>query len=153
MLQATCMIIDPGATCQINDDKLFVKTESLKQPLEVTLGDGHALEASRQGMVSLQMKLSNSKTRRCKLYDVSVSMSAEARKTVKLNEDGCHIIGANKKLFALAYWVGSLYYLHCKKWGESQQVNAANNQGLEKKETTWHRRYGHLGVQILPKIN
>ena len=35
-----------------------------KKPQEVTLGDGHTLEAIGQGVVTLQMTMSNEKTKR-----------------------------------------------------------------------------------------
>ena len=44
--------------------------QPLKQPMEVTLGDGHVLEAIGRGVVSLKMKLPNSVTRRCNVQDV-----------------------------------------------------------------------------------
>ena len=101
-------IVDSGATSHMcNSDKQFIKLRNLKQPLEVTLGDGHALEATGQGIVSLQMKLPDGKTRRCKLHDVlyvpklsynllSVSKAAEAGKTAKFNEAGCQILAQTR---------------------------------------------------------
>ena len=62
MMSASCSsrmndwIVDSGATCHMcNDDKLFVELRSLKQPLEVTLGDGCAVEATGQGTVLLEI--------------------------------------------------------------------------------------------------
>ena len=51
-------IVDSGATCHMcNDQTLFKNLTSLKQPQEVTLGNGYVLEAIGQGTVSLQMIL------------------------------------------------------------------------------------------------
>ena len=59
-------IVDSGATCQMcKDSKLFDKFETLKEPLEVSLGDGHKLKAMGIGNVSLKMKLSDGKSRSC----------------------------------------------------------------------------------------
>ena len=45
-------IVDSGATCHMCcDDKLFDELHSLKQPLEVMLGDGYAME--EQGVALL----------------------------------------------------------------------------------------------------
>jgi len=119
-------IVDSGATCHMcNNDKLFVNIHSLQQPLEIMLGDGHALEATGQGVVTLEMKLPNGKTRRCKLHDVlfvpklsynllSVSKAAEAGKMAEFNKAGCQILNANKKLIAATTRVGSLYCLDCQ---------------------------------------
>ena len=83
-----------------NDDKLFVKLRSLKQPLEVTLGDGCAVEATGQGTVVLEMASTSGKMSRCKLHEVlyvpdlsynlfSVSKAVEAGKVVEFSETSC----------------------------------------------------------------
>jgi len=40
-----------------NNEGLFVNFQSLEEPLEVTLGDGHPLKATGCGIVMLTMKL------------------------------------------------------------------------------------------------
>ena len=77
MMLASCSspmndwIVDSGATCHMcNDEKLFVELRSLKQPLEFTLGDGCAVEATGKGTVVLEMASTSGKTSRCKLYEV-----------------------------------------------------------------------------------
>ena len=53
-----------------NDEKLFESFEDLHKPQEVTLGDGNTLEATGQGNVSLEMRLSSGKSERCILRNV-----------------------------------------------------------------------------------
>ena len=73
-------VIDSGATCHMcNDDKLFVEIRCLKQPQEVTLGDGHVLEATGVGVVELQATLGNGKTKGA--YFVMCSMYHNAPTT------------------------------------------------------------------------
>ena len=63
-------IVDSGATCHIcNDQNLFVKLDPLKIPISVTLGDGHVLKATAQGIVRLKM-MYDCGTCKCKLHDV-----------------------------------------------------------------------------------
>lgn len=63
--------IDSGATCHMcNNENLFGKFEHLQKSQEVTLGDGHGLEATGQGVVSLEMRLPDGKTKRCILHSV-----------------------------------------------------------------------------------
>lgn len=155
-------IVDSGATCHMcNDDKLFVKLRSLKQPLEVTLGDGCAVEATGQGTVVLEMASTSGKMSRCKLHEVlyvpdlsynllSVSKAVEAGKVVEFSETSCQILDANRKPITVAMRVGNLYYLNCLT--DRQQAHAADNQSQQTKEDVWHRRYGHLGVQNLQKL-
>ena len=155
-------IVDSGATCHMcNDDKLFVKLRSLKQPLEVTLGDGCAVEVTGQGTVVLEMASTSGKMSRCKLHEVlyvpdlsynllSVSKAVEAGKVVEFSETSCQILDANRKPITVAMRVGNLYYLNCLT--DRQQAHAADNQSQQTKEDVWHRRYGHLGVQNLQKL-
>ena len=141
-----------------NDDKQF---RSLKQPQEVALGDGHALEATGCGIVALVMKLLDGKSKRYKLHNVlyvpklsynlpSVPKATEAGKMTKFSEASCQILDANRKLIAEGSRVGSLYYLDCQT--DCQQINVAEHRSQETKENIWHRRYGHLGVQSLKKL-
>ena len=55
-------IVDPRVTCHMcNDQQLFKQFVSLKKPQEVTLGDGHSLEAAGQGIVTLETRLPSEK--------------------------------------------------------------------------------------------
>ena len=160
--QPDSWVIDSGATCHVcNDDKLFNNIRYLKEPQEVTLGDGHILEAIGIGVVELQANLADEKTRRCKPHDVlyvpqlsynlfSVSRATEMGKTTSFDKANCQVFDANEKLIATASKIGSLYYLNCQTY--SQQVNVADNQCRETKEDVWHRRLGHLGEQNLQKL-
>ena len=50
--------IDSGVTCHMcNDQMLFSDLNVLKRPQEVSLGDGHVLEATGEGTVPLRMLL------------------------------------------------------------------------------------------------
>ncbi len=152
-------IIDSGATCHMcNDEKLFSKLNSLRRPQEVTLGDGHVLEATTEGTVPLQMLLPNGSTKRCNLENVlfvpklaynllSVSKASEAGKTFKFNNSRCEILNGRDKVIAFATRVGDLFYLEfCRN---RQRLNVATK---ESKERLWHRRYGHLSEQSLQKL-
>ena len=144
-------IMDSGAACHMcYDDRLFDELHSLKQPLEVMLGDGYALEATGRGTVVLELTKVGGKASRCKLHEVlphevpdlfynllSVSKAATAGKVVKLTETGCEILDSNEKVIAVATRVGSLYHLNCQ--ADNEQIKAAVNKSKETKEDTWHR--------------
>ena len=152
-------VIDSGATSHMcNDEKLFVELCSLDEPQEVTLGDGHTVEATGVGVVALEMTT----TKRSNLQDVlyvpdlsfnllSVSKAAKSGKTVEFSEAGCEIVDVNRKLIATGTRVGSLYYLNCRKNGQRMNA-AAEKESRDTKESIWHRRYGHLGAQSLKKL-
>ena len=64
-------IVDSGATCHMCcDDKLFDELHRLKQPLEVTLGDGYTVEATGRDTVVLELTKVGGKASRCKLHEV-----------------------------------------------------------------------------------
>ena len=152
-------IVDSGATCHMcNDRKLFVELCNLEKPLEVTLGDGHALDAVRRGVVVLEAKLPSGRLKTCKLHDVlyvpklsynllSVSKATEAGKVTRFGEANCQILDAKGKLIALAKRVGDLYCLNCHTG--HQQLYTAESKHQESKEDIWHQCFGHLGIRNL----
>ena len=94
-------------------NKMFVDLKPLKEPMEVTLGDGHALQAVGRGVVSLMMKLPSGVTRKCIVQDVlyvpalsynllSVSQTAERGKVTEFNGSGCQISGSDGRLITKA---------------------------------------------------
>ena len=152
-------IIDSGATCHMcNDKKLFRELSGLRRPQEVTLGDGHVLEATAEGTVTLEMLLPDGNSQKCALKNVlyvpklsynllSVSKESGAGKSAKFDNVGCEILNGENKVIAFATRVGNLYYLElCRN---TQQLNVVEK---ESKERLWHRRYGHLGEQSLQKL-
>ena len=149
-------IIDSGATCHMcNNKSFFSEVSVLEKPQEVSLGDGHVLEATAEGTVPLQMLLPDGSTKKCSLKKVlwipklaynllSVSKATEAGKMIQFSESGCEILNASGECIAFAAKVGSLYYL--KFCPNQQQLNVVIGSN---KERLWHRRYGHLSEQSL----
>ena len=113
-------IVDSGATCYImcTDKAQFVELEEIKDPLHVTLGDGHALKATGRDTVLLNVNITEGKFTKCKLYSVlyvpelscnllSISQVTRSRKTVKFTDAGSEILDENQKLIATACRIGS----------------------------------------------
>ena len=149
-------IVDSGATCHMSDDKAqFVDLRPLPTSQEVTLGDGHTLEATAEGTVLLETLLPDGSTKECRLKNVlfvpklsysllSVSEAAIAGKATKFYKVGYEILNEEEKVIGFATRAGNLYHLeHCRK---IQEVNVTDK---ESKEKLWHRRFGHLGEQNL----
>ena len=151
-------IVDSGATCHMcNDKEQFGKLNRLRRPQEVSLGDGHVLEATGTGTVTLEMLLPDGSSQRCKLKDVlfvpklsysllSVSKASEAGKATKFSKSECEILNENHRVIAFATRVGSLYFLELCR---NPQVNVVEK---DNKERLWHRRFGHLGEKNLRKL-
>ena len=53
-----------------SDEQFFVNLNSLRKPQEVTLGDGHVLEAIGEGTVPLRLCLPGGGTKKCDLQKV-----------------------------------------------------------------------------------
>ena len=75
---------------------MFTRLQTLQPAQKVTLGNGHKLEATGQGIVKLMISLPDGKTKECKLNDVlfvpnlsynllSVSKAAEKGNLTKLS--------------------------------------------------------------------
>ena len=153
-------IVDSGATCDMcSDSKLFETLQNLKQPIEVSIGDGRTLQATGKGNISLEMKLPSDISKRCNLQDVllvpklsynllSVSKAAEAGKIIEFDKSGCQVLDTKKKLIPTGNRAGSLYYLNCLS-NRNEQATVADQ---ESKENIWHRRFGHLGMQNLQRL-
>ena len=131
----------------------------MKKPQDITLGDGHTLNAGEVGDVTLKLVLENGKTRRCQLHDVlyvpklsynllSVAKVTEAGKKVKFYSDSCHILDRSNKTIAFGTRRGKLYYLKCEKVKDNQ-VYVSDARLSESKEFVWHRRLGHLNERSL----
>ena len=58
-----------GSWIHICCDKLFDEFHRMKQPMEVTLGDGYAVEATGCGTVVLELTSVGGKATRCKLHE------------------------------------------------------------------------------------
>ena len=149
----TWIIIDSGATCHMcNDVSLFVELYNWEKPEEVTLGDGHVVKANGRRVVKIEMSKESESQKLCLTRcSLSVSKATKSGKTVTFDEDGCHILDESQKLIANAKRVGNLYYLSYVDSGHHANPTVESSS-VASKEVTWHKRYGHLGVQNLQKL-
>ena len=152
-------IIDSGATCHMCTDKgQFSDFIPLKRSQDITLGDGRHLKAMGCGTVILEVELSPSQVKKCKLRDVlyvpslsynllSVSKCMNKTCSTVFTSKGCNFLDADGKVVVTGKKVGDLYYLNCK---ETQHVATVTHSVSQ--DELWHRRYGHLGVQNMRKL-
>lgn len=153
-------IVDSGATCHICSSREYFETfHSLQKSLQVTLGDGHQVEATGTGIVTLKLKLPGGGSIIGSLKDVlyvpkltynllSVPKVTEAGKRVTFDELQGYIHDNQGELVAVASKTGSLYYLNSEPL-KFYQVNAVSDP---MRENLWHRRFGHLGERNLQKL-
>ena len=154
-------IVDSGATCHICSTKEHFKIyHPLHKPFQVTLGDGHQVEAIGSGIVTLKLNVPGRESQIGSLEDVlyvpkltynliSVSKVTKAGNHVSFNElQGC-IRDSRGELIAVASKMGNLYYLNSEPLNNCQ-VNAVSDSS---RESIWHRRFGHLGERNLHKLS
>ena len=146
-------IIDSGATSHMcNSKEKFVELKTI-DPIKVTLGDGHALNAVGIGKVLLDIE-DGIRSRKCNLHDVlyvpdlaynllSVSRAGKAGKACVFDGDGCRIVMPDGETIATGLCEGSLYCLALKN--EQSHVAQVSTD-------TWHRRYGHLGEKNMKRL-
>ena len=134
---------------------MFTTLYQIKDPIDVMLGDGHALTAIGRGEVILDMLLPNGKSKSCMLHDVfmyqgllSVTKASQTGKIVKFTKSACYVLDKKHKIVAKATKVGSPYQLYYKP--SHERANVVDKSDM--KEDIWHKRYGHLGVSSLQKL-
>ena len=160
-------VVDSGATCHMcKNEELFDQIIGLETSQEITVGDGHSVQAIGRGDVILRMNVPNGKIWKCKLSDVlyvpnllhnllSVSEAESKRKSFEFGQLHCNIIDNKFGVIATATKSGNLYYLNCAGSNLSVKKNhtamkcASTDQT---KESIWHGRYGHLGARNLEQI-
>ena len=160
-------VVDSGATCHMcKNEELFDQIIGLETSQEITVGDGHSVQAIGRGDVILRMNVPNGKIWKCKLSDLlyvpkllhnllSVSEKASKRKSFEFGQSHCNIIDNKFGVIATATKCGNLYYLNCAGSNLSVKKNhtamkcASTDQT---KESIWHGRYGHLGARNLEQI-
>ena len=149
-------IIDSGATCHMcNDSNAFSEYSTLKQPQEISLGDGHIVKATGKGTVLLKIAIGKSQFQKCELKGVlfvpelsynlfSVSKIIQTGKIMKFIASECTILNGNQRIVATASLIGSLYHLNVTDEGE-----VARAAEKDSNEILWHRRYDHVGFRGL----
>ena len=100
------LIINSGASCHMCcNRKMLTSFQLLDKPVEVTLGDGHTLEALGREVVPLKMNLPSGSSEKCNLLDVlyipglsydlvSVAKAAERGKVNEFTYNTCYIVGS-----------------------------------------------------------
>ena len=149
-----------------NNKELFDQTIGVETPQKITVGDGHSVQATGRGDVTLRMNVPNQKIQKCKLSGVlyvpdlwhnllSVSKVAIDGKSFEFGKSHCNIIDNKFGVIDTATKCGNLYYLNCASSNLSVKENhtAMKYERTERiKESIWYRRCEHLGARNLERI-
>lgn len=161
-------LLDSGCTDHIvKNDKLFSEYIELKNPVDIRLGDGRVLKATKIGSINTEFEVYKIRkvitlfnvfyVEEMKQNLLSFSKITQNNKIVSYNNIS-KIYNKNNKLIAIATKQENLYYMTsfmdssipCSK------VNANVTKNLKKEKITlkerWHRTLGHVNFKYLDKL-
>ena len=113
-------IVDSGAIRHMcHDIDKFINMKKLDKPEVITLGDGHSVKAFRIGTVDLNVRVSDEKQQRCRLFEtlyipklsynlLSVSKATRSGKSFTFTESCCHLLGEKRNVVATSSKVGNV---------------------------------------------
>lgn len=153
-------ILDSGCTDHIiNNDRYFENSKTLKNPVNVHLGDNRIVKATKIGNVVCYFDASGKKNK-VNIKNVffvkdmhsnliSYSKITDNNKTVS-ERNTSKIIDKFGNLTAIAFKINNLYYIKGNLKYENKFVNIANKQvdNMSLKEK-WHRILGHVNFKYL----
>lgn len=150
-------IIDSGATTHMCNDKTLFTEMRRTEPVNITLGDGHAITSNSMGKIRLEVEASHG-NEKVTLNDVlyvpglaynliSVSAASKTGKVAVFNITSCEIQTSDGKVVATGKRRGNLYVLNVVSSTGAGALLVSTS-----KEDLWHRRYGHLGENGLKKL-
>ena len=106
--------MDSGATCHMcHDIDKFINMKKLDKVEDITLGDGYSVKAFGIGTVDLNVRVSDKKQQRCRLFEtlyvpklsynlLSVSKATRSGKSFTFTESCYHLL--DEKQNAVQSW-------------------------------------------------
>lgn len=155
-------LLDSGCTDHVvNRDDIFVKCIELKNPVNVNIGDGRGLKATKVGQISSYFKVYD-KFVRIDMSNVfyvqdmtanliSLSKVTDKNKVVAQN-NSAKIYNNEGMLLAIAFKVDKLYKMQSQIRNEvSIKANLMNTEKLQEMslKEKWHRKLGHVNFKYL----
>ena len=156
-------IVDSGATCHMcHDIDKFINMKKLDKAEDITLSDGHSVKAFGIGTVDLNVRVSDEKQQRCRLFEtlyvpklsynlLSVSKATTSGKSFTFTESCCHLLDEKRNVVVTGSKVGNMYYLNCIDEQGSTHAATICLSG-DTKEVIWHQHFSHLGMKNLQKL-
>ena len=118
-------IVDSEVTCHMcHDIDKFINMKKLDKVEDITLGDEHSVKAFGIGTVDLNVRVSDKKQQRCRLFEtlyvpklpyklLSVSKATRSGKSFTFTESCCHLLDEKRNVVVTGSKVGNMYYLNC----------------------------------------
>lgn len=154
-------LLDSGCTDHIiNNEKYFNECITLKEPINVKVGDGRILKATKIGKVNTLFPVYNKKVKvtllnvfyvkEMKQNLISYSQVTERNKIVSTGNNS-KIYDNLNRLIAIAWKEGKLYKMTSFIYDESEVnvTNSYNKFGNMSLKEKWHRILGHVNFNYL----
>uniref|UniRef100_A0A2S2R071 Copia protein n=1 Tax=Sipha flava TaxID=143950 RepID=A0A2S2R071_9HEMI len=156
-------LLDSGCTDHVvNRNDVFVNSIELKNPVNVNVGDGRALKATRVGQISSYFKVFDKYVRIDMsnvfyVKDMTANLLSLSKITVKnkvvAQNNTAKIYNSNSVLLAIAYKVDKLYKMRSEiRNNDKVTVNSMSTEINKNKMTLkekWHRTLGHVNFKYL----
>lgn len=156
-------ILDSGCTDHIvNDDSIFDQYIVLKNPIDVKLGDGRKLKATKIGKIKALFQTYN-RTHEITFNNVFyvkdmkqnlISYSKVTQQNRIMSQGNISkIFNQNREIIAIAKKIENLYHIESISVSSQNKeigANAVNNENMTLKEK-WHA-LGHVNFQYLDKL-
>ena len=151
-------ILDSGCTDHvINNENYFSDAIVLKEPINVKVGDGRILKATKVGHVKGKFKTYNQKIN-IKLQNVfyvkdmdrnliSFPKVTDNHKVISIGNSS-KIYNRNNKLIAIAWKIGRMYKMTSFIERNKESNLTVKNEKMTLKEK-WHRTLGHVNFNYL----
>ena len=151
-------ILDSGCTDHIiNNESYFTNYVYLKNPINVKIGDGRSVQATKVGQVQtyfliygkrMNIKISNVfYVREMDRNLLSFAKVTDKNRVISIDNTS-KIYNENKKLIAIAFKENGLYKLRSYVTNKESYVTIKSNQRLTQKEK-FHRMLGHVNFKYL----
>lgn len=157
-------LLDSGCSDHIiNSDKYFYKSEKLKDPVDIKVGDGFSLKAEKIGNINMKFNV-NGKWVETEIKNIfyvpnmrknllSVSSIVKQGNLVVFNNDNADVFNGRNQLIAVAYRKGKLFELEGMLADvDVERVNTYSSSIKMTNKEKWHRILGHTNFKDLKHI-
>lgn len=154
-------LLDNGFTDHIiNNDSYYSKSKKLSFPVDVKIGDGKILKATKVGNVTINSIVNGNKVKIglenvffVKEMDRNLISYGKITNNNKIVSVGntAKIFNRNRELIAIAYKVNDLYKLNSTLGKTEAYVTMNENENMTLKEK-YHRMLGHVNFNYLETL-
>lgn len=157
-------LLDSGCSDHIvNSDKYFYESVSLKNQINIKVGDGFSLKSEKIGNIKSLFEV-NGKVTQITIKNVyyvpnmkknllSVSNMVNHKNYIIFENNFAKVYNSSKELVAIAEKAGKLYNLQCEVIKTENSKQEVYNSSIEmSSKEKWHRTLGHTNFKVLDDL-